>query len=294
MIYLLNFLLCFTISLADSRAQNPIIKLFPQGAPNEQISLKEKQHNNGNKIGGKTVLRITDVSTPTLTIYPAKADLATETAIIVCPGGGYNILAYDLEGTEICEWLNNQGITACLLKYRVPRRTNRLKHEAPLEDLQQAIRYIRIHANNLHIKSNQIGVIGFSAGAHLAAMASNCFTTKSDSAIEAKESINCRPDFCMLIYPAYLDGTNFQVAKDIHVSSETPPTFLIQAEDDENYINSSLFYYYALKANKVPAELHLYSSGGHGYGIRNTAHPVNECPYRAITCLSNLGLLNKL
>lgn len=270
--------------------ENPIL-LFPKGAPGETIKLIEKADTDGGKTGGESVLRITNVSEPTITIYHAPDEVASGAAMIVCPGGGYNILAYDLEGDEVCEWLNNLGITAVLLKYRVPRREGLEKHEAPLQDVQRTIGYVRANAENLNIDSKRIGVMGFSAGGHLAAMVSNNFLKRTYSAIDVTDKVSCRPDYCLLVYPAYLDGENFQLAPELKVSSATPPTMLTQAEDDKSYINSSIFYYYALKEAGVPAWMHLYSQGGHGYGLRDTGASVNEWPDRAEDWFREIGLI---
>lgn len=272
-------------------AQDSPVMLFPKGAPGETEKLIEKADTDGGKVGGETVLRITNVSEPTITFYPASDEIASGAAILVCPGGGYNILAYDLEGDEVCEWLNNLGITAVLLKYRVPRREGLPKHAAPLQDVQRAMGYIRTHAEAMNIDPQRIGIIGFSAGAHLAAMLSTNFTKRSYPLIDAADKLNCRPDFALLVYPAYLDGDNFQLASELNVSSDTPPTMLIQAEDDKAYINSSLFYYYALKEAGVPAWLHIYSKGGHGYGLRNTEATVNEWPDRAEDWFREIGVI---
>ena len=270
--------------------ENPIL-LFPKGAPGETIKLIEKADTDGGKTGGESVLRITNVSEPTITIYHAPDEVASGAAMIVCPGGGYNILAYDLEGDEVCEWLNNLGITAVLLKYRVPRREGLEKHEAALQDVQRAIGYVRANAENLNIDPKRIGVMGFSAGGHLAAMVRNNFLKRTYPAIDATDKVSCRPDYCLLVYPAYLDGENFQLAPELKVSSATPPTMLIQAEDDKSYINSSIFYYYALKEAGVPAWMHLYSQGGHGYGLRDTGASVNEWPDRAEDWIREIGLI---
>ena len=270
--------------------ENPIL-LFPKGAPGETIKLIEKADTDGGKTGGESVSRITNVSEPTITIYHAPDEVASGAAMIVCPGGGYNILAYDLEGDEVCEWLNNLGITAVLLKYRVPRREGLEKHEAPLQDVQRAIGYVRANAENLNIDPKRIGVMGFSAGGHLAAMVSNNFLKRTYLAIDATDKVSCRPDYCLLVYTAYLDGENFQLAPELKVSSATPPTMLIQAEDDKSYINSSIFYYYALKEAGVPAWMHLYSQGGHGYGLRDTGASVNEWPDRAEDWFREIGLI---
>ncbi len=274
-----------------SMAQDNPILLFPKGAPGETVKLIEKADTDGGKTGGESVLRITNVSEPTITIYHAPDEVASGAAMIVCPGGGYNILAYDLEGDEVCEWLNDLGITAVLLKYRVPRREGLEKHEAPLQDVQRSIGYVRANAESLNIDPGRIGVMGFSAGAHLAAVVSNNFLKRAYPAIDAMDAVSCRPDYCLLVYPAYLDGENFRLAPELKVSSATPPTMLIQAEDDKSYINSSLFYYYALKEAGVPAWMHLYSRGGHGYGLRDTGASVNEWPDRAEDWFREIGVI---
>ena len=182
-------------------------------------------------------------------------------------------------------------MTAVLVKYRVPRREGRAKHDAPLQDVQRAISYVRYHADELNINPNQIGVMGFSAGAHLSVMASTLFDTRTYPAVDEADKVSCRPDYCLLVYPAYLSGKNFTLAPDVKISSQIPPTMMIQAEDDKYFVDSSLFYYYALKQAKVPAWLHLYSEGGHGYGLRNTGHAVNEWPLRAADWFKELKLI---
>lgn len=273
-------------------AQDSPILLFPKGAPGESAKLIEKADREGGTTGGESVLRITGVSEPTITVYSPSEELANGSAVIVCPGGGYNILAYDLEGDEVCQWLNDLGITAVLLKYRVPRREGLPKHEAPLQDVQRAISYVRSKAGELNIEKNRIGIMGFSAGAHLAATVSNNYTKKTYPSVDAADQISCRPDFCLLVYPAYLDSETFQVAEEVKPTQATPETMIIQTEDDKSYINSSLFYYYALKEAGVPARMHLYSKGGHGYGLRDTGAAVNEWPDRAEDWFREIGILN--
>ena len=272
-------------------AQDKPIQLFPKGAPGEQTKLIEKALPEGGKVGGASVLRLSGVSDPTITIYPASDEVATGSAMVVCPGGGYEILAYDLEGDEICQWLNEIGVTAVLLKYRVPRRTGLEKHTAPLQDVQRAISLVRSKAEELNLDPQRIGVMGFSAGAHLAAMASTSYDKRTYPEVDAADKVSCKPDFCLLVYPAYLDGPNFTIAPELKVTAQTPPTMLVQTEDDKSYINSSLFYYYALKEAGVPATMHLYSKGGHGYGLRDTGNAVNEWPYRAEEWFMELGVI---
>ena len=287
----LLFLLISNLITGSIMAQDKPIQLFPKGAPGEQTKLIEKALPEGGKVGGASVLRLSGVSDPTITIYPASDEVATGSAMVVCPGGGYEILAYDLEGDEICQWLNEIGVTAVLLKYRVPRRTGLEKHTAPLQDVQRAISLVRSKAEELNLDPQRIGVMGFSAGAHLAAMASTSYDKRTYPEVDAADKVSCKPDFCLLVYPAYLDGPNFTIAPELKVTAQTPPTMLVQTEDDKSYINSSLFYYYALKEVGVPATMHLYSKGGHGYGLRDTGNAVNEWPYRAEEWFMELGVV---
>ncbi|MDD3256365.1 MAG: alpha/beta hydrolase [Parabacteroides sp.] len=287
----LLFLLITNLITGSIMAQDKPIQLFPKGAPGEQTKLIEKALPEGGKVGGASVLRLSGVSDPTITIYPASDEVATGAAMVVCPGGGYEILAYDLEGDEICQWLNEIGVTAVLLKYRVPRRTGLEKHTAPLQDVQRAISLVRSKAEELNLDPQRIGVMGFSAGAHLAAMASTSYDKRTYPEVDAADKVSCKPDFCLLVYPAYLDGPNFTIAPELKVTAQTPPTMLVQTEDDKSYINSSLFYYYALKEAGVPATMHLYSKGGHGYGLRDTGNSVNEWPYRAEEWFMELGII---
>ena len=190
---------------------------------------------------------------------------------MVCPGGGYGILAYDLEGTEICQWLNSLGINAVLLKYRVPDG-----RDHPLQDAQRAMGMVRLHAAEWHIDPKKLGVIGFSAGGHLSASLSTHFASRTYPPVDKADELSCRPDFAMLIYPAYLvqDKDLEKLATDITVSADTPQTFLVQTENDFAHSECSLFYYLALKKAKVAAELHLYPGDTHGYGLRPARDPV--------------------
>jgi acetyl esterase/lipase len=274
------------------QAQEKIVKLFPEGVPGETVQMNEEASEDGNKVAGENVLRITNISDPSIIIYEASEETASGSVMIVCPGGGYNILACDLEGDEVCLWLNELGITAVLLKYRVPRREGKEKHEAPLQDLQRAISYIRTNAEHLNVDPERIGVMGFSAGAHLAVMACNSFDKRTYPPVKKIDNASCRPDFCLLVYPAYLSGEHFQLAPEIQVSSRTPPTMLIQTEDDRSYIDSSLFYYYALKEAGVPVWMYLYSKGGHGYGLRDTGAVVNSWPDRAEDWFREIGVID--
>jgi acetyl esterase/lipase len=209
----------------------------------------------------------------------------------VFPGGAYRILAFDLEGTEVCSWLNSIGLNAALLKYRVPEPPGVSRYAAPLQDAQRAVGLVRSHAAAWHIDPKRIGVLGFSAGGHLAALLSNDYQTRSYSLFDDADRASCRPDFVILIYPAYLtqeDRTS--VAPELKLSSQTPPTFLVQTEDDPVHVENSLVYYRALKEAKVPAEMHLFSSGGHGYGLRPSPEAVSGWPALAEAWLRARGL----
>jgi acetyl esterase/lipase len=229
--------------------------------------------------GGKRVIRLANVSDPTLTFYPAPSAGNTGTTVVVFPGGGYRILALDLEGSEICEWLNSLGVNAALVKYRVPEAPNVPRYEAPLVDAKHALALVRAHAEEWRLDPHRLGVIGFSAGGHLAALVSNS---------------DLRPDFTILIYPAYLttETDRTVLASEFNVSAQTPPTFIVQTEDDPVHVENSLVYYAALKNAKVPTEMHLFATGGHGYGMRRTAEPVTEWPQLAQAWLRTRGLIS--
>ncbi len=243
-------------------------------------------------LGGKTVIRLGNVSTPTITLYPVPPGKNTGAAVVVCPGGGYSILAMDLEGTEVCQWLNSAGINAVLLKYRVPARKGLERHTAPLQDAQRALGLVRFHSKDWQIEAKRIGIMGFSAGGHLSAAAGTRFEKRTYEAVDEADRISCRPDFVMLIYPAYLTSKEGpELAPELTVTSNTPPTFLVQTEDDPVHVENCLFYYLALKHVNVPAEMHLFAEGGHGYGLREADQAVISWPKRAEEWMRGLGVL---
>jgi acetyl esterase/lipase len=246
----------------------------------------------GGIVAGKSIIRLGNVSTPTLTVYKPAAAKDTGAAALVFPGGGYSILALDLEGTEICEWLKSLGVTGILVKYRVPAQQNSPRRQAPLQDAQRAMSLARHNAAAWHIDPERIGVVGFSAGGHLAANVSNNYETRTYTAVDVADQEPTRPAFTMLIYPAYLVNPNDDnLAPEMKITAQTPSTFLIQAEDDGVRVENSLVYYQALRRAKVPAEMHIYRDGGHGYGLRKTDKGVTEWPLRAAEWLQREGLL---
>jgi len=232
-----------------------------------------------NLIAGKPLVRLGNVSSPTLTLYQPQHN-NTGAAVVVFPGGGYRILAIDLEGTEVCDWLNSAGIACILVKYRVPGSGPYPKSSAALQDAQRALGMVRSRAAEWHIDPHRIGVLGFSAGGHLAAALSTHFDRRLYDPIDAADGLSCRPDFAVIVYPGYLAlaDQNFAPNPDIQVTAQTPPTFIVQAEDDPVHVENAVVYFLALKKAKVPAELHVYAEGGHGYGLRRTALPVTTWP----------------
>jgi acetyl esterase/lipase len=247
------------------------------------------------KIAEKPLIRLGNVAVPTMTVYSAKGK-NSGAAVVVFPGGGYTILAIDLEGTEVCDWLTSSGVTCVLLKYRVPGSGPYPKSPMALEDAQRTVGLVRSHAAEWHIDPHKIGVLGFSAGGHLAAAVSTHFDQRLYKPVDAADAVSCRPDFAVVIYPGYLAlaDKNFAFNADLPVTKETPPTFLLQTEDDYvAHVESSLRYYEALKAAEVPVEMHLYSEGVHGYGLRRTKLPVTGWPQLVDVWLRTIGVVGE-
>ena len=265
---------------------------------------------------------VSNVTRPTMTVYSPKGK-NTGAAVVVFPGGGYQILAIDLEGTEVCDWLTPQGITCVLLKYRVtdvgPYPKSGPYPESPmaLEDAQRTMGLVRLHAAEWHIDPHKIGVLGFSAGGHLSAAISTHFEKRLYPAVDAADKESCRPDFAVAIYPGHLSiaaaewdarqgrkkfvvphppnaDKNLALNPEVPVSSYTSPTFLLQAEDDHvDTVYDSLAYYIALKKAGVPVEMHLYAHGGHAFGLRRTKFPITGWPQLVDTWLGTIGMISQ-
>ncbi len=250
-----------------------------------------KQNKEGKPEDG--IIRLGNVSRPTITVFSPASGHNNGTAVIVCPGGGYSILAYDLEGSEVCEWLNSIGVTGVLLKYRVPGRAGQQRYAAPLQDAQRAISMVRHRAAEWKIDAKRIGILGFSAGGHLSAATSTNYETRTYPTGDSSDNENCRPDFTVLIYPAYLtlDSDMTKLAPEIKVTDNTPPTFLAQTEDDPVHVENVLAYSLALKNAKVPFELHVYPEGGHGYGLRPSNNQISHWPHLVELWMKSRGLL---
>ena len=274
-------------------------------------------------IGGRRVTGVRNVTRPTMTIY-SPAGKNSGAAVVVFPGGGYQMLAIDLEGTEVCDWLVPRGITCVVLKYRVPGNPALYPKSGPypespmaLEDAQRTLGLLRSHAADYHIDPHKIGVLGFSAGGHLVAAISNHYDHRIYPPVDAADKESCRPDFAIAIYPGHLSYSatlsdahqtknkfflpppnnvppalhDLVLNPDLHVTKNTPPTFLLQNEDDHvDNVNDALSYYIALRNAGVPTEMHLYPKGGHAFGLRRTKLPVTAWPQLVDTWLQFLGM----
>ncbi len=261
-----------------------VIYLWPDKVP-EQIEVKQSPTESSNKTGN--VIRLNNVTNPALIAYEPKASNNNGVSIIICPGGGYGILAIDLEGYEIAEWLSKLGYTAYVLQYRVPN-----KRKEALYDLQRAIKVIRSKEVAFSSNTKKLGVIGFSAGGSLSARASTRFSEESYTLMDDIDTISSRPDFALLIYPAYLDeGENRKLSPELLVNTQTPPMFIFATADDK-YGNSALVMATALRDHELPVELHLLPKGGHGYGVRSGNIAAETWPSLAETWLRN-EVLNK-
>ncbi|HKV03945.1 MAG TPA: alpha/beta hydrolase [Candidatus Acidoferrales bacterium] len=305
------------------------VPIWPEAAPDAQpVTGPEVATTVNELVAGKPWVEVEKVSRPTMTVYSPEG-MNTGAAVVVFPGGGYQILAIDLEGTEVCDWLISKGITCVLLKYRVPGEGGYPKSapypksgpypESPiaLEDAQRAVGLVRFHAADWHIDARKIGVLGFSAGGHLVAAMSTHFAKRLYPAVDSADQESCRPDFAVAIYPGHLSiaaaewdaeqsagkfelhypataDKDLGLNPDIQVTSQTPPTFLLQAEDDHvDSVNDSLAYYIALKNAGVPVEIHLYARGGHAFGLRRTKLPVTGWPQLVESWLKTIGIISQ-
>lgn len=278
--------------------------IWPAAAPGlqpvpgpETVTVSEKL------LAGKPVTAVTNVTRPTMTVYAPKGK-NTGVAVVVIPGGGFQILAIDLEGTETCDWLTSEGVTCVLLKYRVPSvpyvwqcdcRPHNLALSVPsLQDVQRTMRLVRFHAAQWHVDPHKVGVLGYSAGGFLVAEISTNFDRPLYAPVDAADRESARPDFAMPIYPGHLATDDDKFNPDLPLSSKVPPTFLVQAEDDHvDGVHQALVYYAALAKAGVPAEMHLYARGGHAFGVRPASSPITGWPALADKWLRTIGMLRE-
>ena len=286
------------------------VPIWPGAIPDAQPAAKpeyaEAVTETKDLVAGKPWVAVEQVAQPTMTVYAPKGKNAGA-AVVVFPGGGYTILAIDLEGTEVCDWLTSRGVTCVLLKYRVPDSGPayhddchcNIHPKAPtaLEDAQRTVGLVRFHAAEWQIDPHKIGVLGFSAGGHLVADISTHFTRRAYAPVDAADKVSCRPDFAVAIYPGHMrENTTkeFDLNPTIPVTASTPPTFLLQAENDNvDGVQQSLVYYTALKKAEVPVEMHLYAQGGHAFGLRRTKFPITGWPQLVETWLRTIGMISQ-
>ena len=284
------------------------VPIWPNGAPDmdgvtqppETIEITKAP----SLVAGLPWTAVHDVTAPTMTIFAPKGR-NTRASVVVFPGGGFQVLAMDLEGTEVCDWLTSKGITCVLLKYRVPKSNhywdkNLHTHVTPkvaraLQDAQRTVRLVRAKAKELDIDPNKIGVIGFSAGGYLVAQTSNMFDL-TYKPVDAADKVSSRPDFAIALYPGHLcrgeDDEPRTFDPGLHVSKQTPPTFLLQAWDDPvDGVCQATMYARALDDAEVPTEVHLFAKGGHGFGLRPSGHPVSSWPTLVENWLKEIGVL---
>jgi acetyl esterase/lipase len=275
-----------------------VVELWPDKAPGDKGEIgaeADMTKPNEGLVAGRRVIRLGNVSKPSMTIMKAPADKDTGATVVIFPGGGYNILAWDLEGTEVADWLNQNGVNAIIVKYRVPKRAGQENYVAPLQDAQRAIGLVRANAKEWGHDPDRIGILGFSAGGHLSATLAAHTGERTYPKIDAADEVSCAPNFMLLIYPAYLSikEEGDKINPSVAVTPKHPKTFMVIAQNDPVRPENALAYYLELTKNKVSAELHIYPTGGHGYGLREGKEMVLTWPNRAMDWLGANGWLEK-
>ena len=282
-----------TTSLA---AAPTILNIWPGKPPGETKELPAEvdlTKDTDKLIAGKRIIKLGNVSTPQIAVYKPEKSKDTGASVIICPGGGHHILAYDLEGTEVAEWLNTIGVTGIVLKYRVPFRNPDKRWSAAVADAQRAVSLVRSKAAEWNLDPKRIGICGFSAGGETAGLTSLFLEERQYTALDDVDKVSCKPDFAILIYPGGFDTKGqAQIRDNIKVTKDTPPMFLVHAIDDPVTANNSLALAVELKKAGVSTELHIYDAGGHGYGLRlvNTL-PITTWPKRCEEWMQRRGLL---
>jgi len=272
----LSVLLFLTVPAFAVETKPIEIPLWPNAAPGEKGGLPEEGFQPAKAGETPPLKRLGNVSKPTITIYRPKAELDNGAAVLVAPGGGYSILAWEHEGTQVAEWLNSLGVTVVLLKYRVPKRAD--NSLAAAQDAQRAMSLVRSKAAEWKIDPMRIGMLGFSAGGHLTVWTSTNSDKRSYDAIDETDKVSCKPDFSVMIYPGGLLEKDGTMKPEINITKDTPASFVAVAYDDKGCFDSCMSLVKALKANNVSAELHVYSSGGHGFGMKPSDKPFATWP----------------
>jgi acetyl esterase/lipase len=279
-----------------------VVEVWPRTAPEETGTIGAEMVRMSPKLDRKQVevtestRLITNVTKPTLTIYRPAEDKDTGTAVLICPGGGYWDLYWQLEGEEVAAWLNSIGVTGIILKYRVPRRSDEVEGEParrPLQDAQRAVSLVRSHARAWGINPQQIGIVGFSAGGHLAIATATSFDQRTYEPVDDVDKISCRPDFAIGVYSGYLKAKDKdEIAPGLRVPSGTPPIFLAHGGADIiSPPEHSVLMYLALRKAGVPAELHIYATAAHDFGVRASEHPCSTWTQACATWLRHQEFL---
>ena len=279
----LSLVLCILLGFSVVHGADPMtITIWPGTPPDETLELPPEADittEQSAKVEGRRVMRIGNVSQPTLTVFRPAPEKDTGVAVLICPGGGHHILAYDLEGTEVASWLNTLGVTGIILKYRVPARHKEPLWRSAVQDAQRSMRLIRSRAENLHIDPKRIGILGFSAGGQTAVMTSLLHEQDHYAEVDSMDQASGRPDFAILVYPAWLVDEKSGVLRDeVRVGTGSPPMFFAHAMDDPISAENSILLGTALKRVGVGAEMHLYDGGGHGFGLRPSKFPCSTWP----------------
>ncbi|MDZ4685989.1 MAG: alpha/beta hydrolase [Planctomycetaceae bacterium] len=277
-------------------AEPTVINVWPAKPPGETKELPPEANvakPDDNPVGDRPIIKLTNVSTPTLAVYRPATEQDTHAAVIVCPGGGHNILAFDHEGTELAEWLAQRGVTGIVLKYRVPFRNPDQRWQAAVQDAQRAVSLVRSRASEWQIDPSRIGIIGFSAGGETAAMTAILHAKRHYDKLDGIDEVSCRPDFAALVYPGGLTEKDdpWKLRDHVKVDVTTPPMFFAHSADDRVSPANSILLFTELKKVNVPAEMHIYASGGHGWGMRQTGHPCNSWTDRFGEWLKSQGWL---
>jgi acetyl esterase/lipase len=299
---------CLLVAWPGIAADKPslVVDLWPGKVPpgddsakiGEEKTFELKVNGKPYEVGGKPTKWLTNVTRPSLTVYRPAKDKDTGVALLICPGGGYHNLGWDVEGEEVAAWLNSLGITGIILKYRCPRRPGDIKGEpplGPLKDAQRAVSLVRSKAKEWGIDPRKIGMVGFSAGGHLVGATATNFEKRAYEPIDDVDKVSCRPDFAVMLYSGYFKVKDKEeLSPTIRVTGAAPPLFIVHASDDPiSEVDHSVTMYLAMKRASVPAELHVYASGGHGFGVRKVDHPCATWTERCVDWLRKQGILKQ-
>ena len=290
----LPLLLILACSGFSPAAEPEVMNIWPAAAPGETKQLppeRDMTKPTDPLVGGRAIIKLGNVSTPQVAVYRPDEAKDTGAAVVICPGGGHHILAYDHEGTEVADWLNSIGVTGIVLKYRVPARQTTHRWQAAVQDAQRAMSLVRSRAEDWKIDPKRIGILGFSAGGETAGLTALLDERKYEP-VDDVDQVSSRPDFAVLIYAGNFYDKDKRTLRDyVTPSKETPPMFFAHSFDDPVPVENSLLLAAALKKVDVPAELHVYATGGHGFGIRDTGEPCNSWPARCEEWMRRMGWL---